>query len=222
MNSPWWYRGRTWVFALLYFAGFFIGGMVSKRTSGAPEWILSVACICAAICYGWRVWGSSYLRAGMVWNPGARSDQLIIAGPFRFLRHPLYFGNFFLALGIGLLAPIPGFIFIVFSNVLFVIALARHEEAILQSTYGDRYIRYEKRVPALFPLLRPVAQEGTAHASLAQGLLAEVLTGALLLGLILATIDRRHGVIDFFALYSAGIIAQLVIARVQSPERNPI
>lgn len=238
MNSPWWYRGRTWIFALLYFAGFFFGGLISKITHGTyvaayrelggklgprgPEWLLVLACVCAAICYAWRLWGSSYLRAGTVWNPGARSDQLIVAGPFRFLRNPLYFGNFFLAIGIGLLAPVAGFAFIVFSNVLFVMALARHEEAVLERAYGERFRSYAARVPALIPRLWPVAQEGDAHASLAQGLLAEVLTGALLLGLLFAVVDRTHGEIDFVVLYIIGIIAQRTIARAQSVERNPI
>ncbi|HEV2262879.1 MAG TPA: isoprenylcysteine carboxylmethyltransferase family protein [Candidatus Rubrimentiphilum sp.] len=228
LESPWWYRGRTWVFALLYFAGFFFGAVVSKVVHGTyvaafrelgadlgpsgPDALLIFACVCAAICYGWRVWGSSYLRAGTVWNPGALSDQLVIAGPFRFLRNPLYFGNFFLAIGIGLLAPVTGFVFILVSNVLFVMALARHEEAVLEGTYGERFRKYAARVPPLFPRLWPVAQEGDARPSLVQGLLAEVFTGALMMGLVLSFVDRRHGMIDFFGLYFAGLIAQRAIA----------
>jgi len=93
MKSPWWYRGRTWVFAALFFAGFFIGAFVSVALhhtyvpayrelghsfgANGPVWALAFAAVCAAICYGLRVWGSSYLRAGIVWHADARTDELL-------------------------------------------------------------------------------------------------------------------------------------------------
>src|SRR5207248_755955 len=32
--SPWWYRGRTYVFAAIYFSGFFLGAAISVATHG--------------------------------------------------------------------------------------------------------------------------------------------------------------------------------------------
>lgn len=121
--SPWWYRGRTWVYAALYFGGFFFGAAISAATYGryvpavvelgsrlGPQGqvaLLAFAAFCAAICYVLRVWGSSYLRAGIVWNADARSDNLLIAEPFRYVRNPLYLGNTFLAIAAGLMARWP-------------------------------------------------------------------------------------------------------------------
>jgi len=233
VNSPWWYRGRTYVFAAIYFAGFFFGAFVSVAVHGryvpavvelgnrlGPNGRLALfglAAFCAAICYALRVWGSSYLRAGIVWNADARSDSLLIAGPFRYVRNPLYLGNTFLAIAAGLMAPVAGSAFIIIANILFVIALARHEEVILERAYGERFRAYAAHVPSLVPRLTPVAAQGDVKPSLVQGLLAEVFTGAILLGIILAVVDRRRGELDFFVLYGAGIIAQRMIARAQSP-----
>lgn len=223
-RSPWWYRGRTWIFAAIYFAGFFIGAAVSVAAygkyvpvAGGSAAFLAVAAFCAALCYVLRVWGSSYLHAGIVWDADARSDTLLIAGPFRYVRNPLYLGNVFLAIGVGLMAPIAGCVPIVVANVVFTIALARHEEAILEAAYGERFRNYAAQVPALIPRLIPVAAQGNAQPSLVQGLLSEVFTGAILIGIILTLLDKRHGEIDFFVLYAGGIIAQRLIARAQRP-----
>ena len=231
MTSPWWYRGRTWVFAAIFFTGFLIGGFVSGARHHAyipayrelgsylgasgPMWMLGVAAVCAALCFVLRVWGSSYLRAGIVWNPDARSDEFFVAGPFRFVRNPLYLGNILLAIGVGLMAPVAGSAIIVAGNIVLVVMLARHEEVILSAAYGQRFRDYAAQVPSLVPRLFPVAAQGDAHPSLIGGLLSEVFIAALLLGIVLAFIDRQHGEIDFFVLYGAGIIAQRLIARAQ-------
>ncbi len=223
-RSPWWYRGRTWIFAAIYFAGFFIGAAVSVAAygkylpvAGGSAALVAVAAFCAALCYVLRVWGSSYLHAGIVWNADARSDTLLIAGPFRYVRNPLYLGNVFLAIGVGLMAPIAGCLLIVVANVIFTTALARHEEAILEAAYGERFRTYAAQVPALIPRLIPVAAQGNAQPSLVQGLLSEVFTGAILIGIVLTFVDKRHGEIDFFVMYAGGIIAQRLIARGQRP-----
>ncbi|HET9392101.1 MAG TPA: methyltransferase [Candidatus Rubrimentiphilum sp.] len=233
MTSPWWYRGRTYVFAAIYFGGFFFGALVSVALHGryipavvelgnrlGPNGriaLFALAALCAAICYVLRVWGSSYLRAGIVWNADARSDTLLIAGPFRYVRNPLYLGNTFLAVAAGLMAPVAGCVFIIIANVVFVIALGRHEEVILERTYGERFRAYAAQVPSLVPRLTPVAAQGDVKPSLVQGLLSEVFTGAILLGIILAVVDQRRGGLDFFVLYVGGIIAQRMIARAQRP-----
>ena len=115
------------------------------------------------------------------------------------------------------MAPVAGCVLIVLANVIFIIALARHEEAILEAAYGERFRSYAAQVPALIPRLTPVAAQGKAQPSLVQGLLAEVFTGALLVGIILALVDKTHGEIDFFVCYGAGIVAQRLIARAQNP-----
>jgi protein-S-isoprenylcysteine O-methyltransferase Ste14 len=219
------------VIAAIFFVGFFIGGFVSGMLhhtyipayrelggyfgASGPMWMLAIAAVCAAVCFALRVWGSSYLRAGIVWSADARSDEFFVAGPFRYVRNPLYFGNILLAIGVGLMAPPAGCVFIIAANVILVVMLAHHEETILSAAYGERFRDYAARVPLMVPRLFPVPAQGNAHPSLADGLLSEVFIAALLVGIILTFIDRQHGEIDFFVLYGAGIIAQRLIARAQ-------
>ncbi len=87
-RSPWWYRQRGPLFAALYVVSFVLGesiwGLLGNfyepfyRVAGAhlgangPAIVLSLAIASTALCFGLRVWGSSYLSAGKVWNPDAR------------------------------------------------------------------------------------------------------------------------------------------------------
>ena len=128
--SPWWYRGRTLVFAAIYFAGFFLGGAISFATTGkyvalatGSFTLAAFAAACVALCLVLRVWGSSYLHAGIVWSADARSDEFFVAGPFRFVRNPLYLGTIFLAIGVGLMAPPVGCAFIIAANLVFIVML---------------------------------------------------------------------------------------------------
>lgn len=182
---------------------------------GGSAAMLLVALASVAACYGLRLWGSSYLHAGVVWNPDARTDSLVIAGPFRFTRNPLYLGNLFMAIGFGLMAPIAGFVWIVAANVAFVLMLCFHEQHAMARAYGARFQAYAEQVPLLLPRLTPVPAEGAAHPSLSQGLLAEVFVLALIAGMFVMAADPRHGFQPFIAIYLAGLIAQRIIARSQ-------
>lgn len=216
-TSPWWYRGRSPLFGALYGIGFAVGGGVSSVLHGTfvPAYaafgtnvFLPLAVTLTGICFLLRAWGSSYLSAAVVWAQDASTERLIVAGPFRFTRNPLYLGNLFLAVGIGLQAPVAGFAFIVLSNAAFVYALMRHEEIEMQQRYGERFTAYRVAVPALVPRLHP-APGDPVRPSLRQGLLAEVFSGSVFAGFLIAAIlHNSYGWFAFFVLYVAGIIAQ--------------
>jgi hypothetical protein len=63
--------------------------------------------------------------------------------------------------------------------------------------------------------LTPAPATGDAEASLRQGLLSELLTGAVLLGMIAVLFGARLGVLAFFVLYVIGIVAQNIVNRLQ-------
>ncbi len=235
-SSPWWYRWRSIVFGMIYFLGFVLGGVSSEPQHGyvpafvqlGSRWgsngifgLLTFGVVLTGLCFLLRLWGSSYLSAGIVWNDNARTDALLVRGPFRYTRNPLYLGNLLMAIGIGIMASIGGWIFIVLANGIFIWMLARHEEVGLQERYGAAYERYAASVPWLFPRLTPALATGHAEASLRQGLLSELLTGAMLLGMIAVLFSARVGVLAFFVLYAAGIVAQNIVKRVQT-KRIPV
>jgi hypothetical protein len=170
--------------------------------------LLAVAILFTVLCLAIRAWGSSYLTAATVWNANAKTDRLIVAGPFCYTRHPLYLGNAFLAIGFGLLAPLPGTVFIVVANALFIAALIRHEEMLMVRRYGDAFRTYCTQVPPLIPRLNPARSDASVHPSLSQGVVSEVFTAAVAAGLFAWVLIPHYGVYVFVALYAAGVVAQ--------------
>ncbi len=229
-SSPGWYRRRSAVFAAIYAIGFFGGWAVSYTVHG--HYVTAFACLgslwgnrgiasaatiallCMLAAFALRVWGSSYLNAATVWDENAHTDALIIAGPFRYVRHPLYLGNIILSIGIGAAAPLLGWIFIVLADVAFVNALARYEEQGLTRSHPQAFANYRSEVPSLFPRLSPVsAAPPPVRPSAAQGLRAESFTGFILLGMIGLFGIPRFGWVALVACYAAGVIVQMRIER---------
>lgn len=204
--SPWWYRRRALTIGAIYLAGFFFGPLISGfvnlpvdptfivlgRHFGAfgDRPFLIAAVVLAAACWGLRAWGGAYLRPSTVWNPDALNDRLIIAGPFRFVRNPLYLGNVLLALAMGVYATPLGAVLIVIGNVAIGFALMSVEETLLRTRYGAAFEAYAAAVPAMLP--RPLpwrgAPAGGAAPSLALGLRSELFSGAFVLGTAIVAI----------------------------------
>lgn len=216
MNSPVWYRARGTVFALIYACGFGIGYAVAGGS--APPAFRSPAAAAAALALmlcgiGLRVWGSSYLRADTVWSPDLRNDAFVVDGPFRYTRNPLYLGNLLMAVGFGLLAPLPGWIFIVAASTLFVLALVRVEEFGMRFRYGAAFDAYVRSVPALFPRLTPAARRERLVPSLHQGITAEIFSAAFFLGMLAVLLTPAWGWWIFLLLLFAGNAVQRRMAR---------
>ncbi len=100
-----------------------------------------------------RTWGAAYLKSSVVFDAKLHSDALVADGPYRYVRHPLYFGSIVAAIGFALLASRTGFLFIVIVMTLLYVRLAGREEAELQREQGDRFREFCRRVPRLWPSL---------------------------------------------------------------------
>jgi protein-S-isoprenylcysteine O-methyltransferase Ste14 len=94
---------------------------------------------------------------GAAWSLVPVADPvtgLIVAGPYRLVRHPIYLGLALLAMGnatafgngpaalVVLCAVVPTFVW-----------RARAEEAVLRGTFGGRYAEYQARTPMIIPRL---------------------------------------------------------------------
>src|SRR5262245_39648211 len=77
--------------------------------------------------------------------------ELIQAGPYRFVRHPIYTGVLLMALGTAIISfrtrAFAG-LALVFARFWFKL---RTEEALMTETFPDEYPRYKSRVKALVP-----------------------------------------------------------------------
>jgi protein-S-isoprenylcysteine O-methyltransferase Ste14 len=157
MSSPWWYRHRGTVIGVLYGLGFALGNVTISGHAEAPVGsdprVLWVGVASAIVAWLLRASGTAYLRRDVVFAADVQRDKLIVAGPFRHVRNPLYLGNVFLALAMGVLAPPLGFVIIAVGNVAFGALLAAEESREMAQRYGDVYGAFKKAVPAFIPRL---------------------------------------------------------------------
>ena len=106
-----------------------------------------------------------------------RSDHLevpilVSAGPYGYVRNPLYVGNFITALGfalaftgalsaalaLGLIVISLAFMFAVYAVIV------PYEEGFLREKFGATFVQYCARVPRVIPKLPPFAGSGTFRA----------------------------------------------------------
>ncbi|MBD5606707.1 MAG: hypothetical protein IAI48_16685 [Candidatus Eremiobacteraeota bacterium] len=109
-----------------------------------------------------RASGTAYLDRRVVFAADVQDDRLIVAGPFRYVRNPLYLGNLFLALGVAALAPPAGFAIIMLGNLMLVAALAREETIHMRRRYGAAFDAFRSAVPSFVPRLTPAQGLETA------------------------------------------------------------
>ena len=85
----------------------------------------------------------------------ARTEPLILQGPQRHVRHPLYFVVVVLLLGWWLVLDYTFLLFMAFLFFLwFNIVVIRFEEKELKALYKEEYENYAKSVPRFFPSLK--------------------------------------------------------------------
>ncbi len=165
------FRNRFWIFGLIVGAGFWLYAVdhvntvqyLINRTIGenSPHADLLARCALAfaallmLLTALLRTWATSYLRADVMQDHDLRAEKLVASGPYRHVRNPLYLGNILMAVGMGLLASRAGFVVIVVGNWIFCRRLICLEESNLQREQGEPYFEFCRRVPRLWPAMRP-------------------------------------------------------------------
>ncbi|MGB6522208.1 MAG: isoprenylcysteine carboxylmethyltransferase family protein, partial [Candidatus Cybelea sp.] len=96
------------------------------------------------------------------------APALVTAGPYAYVRNPLYVGNFITAAGFAIAftgknrfvvrALLAGGSLAAMAAVY--AAIVPHEEAFLRSQFGEEFDRYCERVPRLVPQLEPLPNAG--------------------------------------------------------------
>ena len=82
-----------------------------------------------------------------------RDHELIVAGPYRWVRHPIYTGILLALAGTALaIGEWRGAIAVVLASVAYWLKL-KIEEAVMRRQFGENYARYAERVPALIPFV---------------------------------------------------------------------
>jgi protein-S-isoprenylcysteine O-methyltransferase Ste14 len=108
--------------------------------------ILSVLLL--AIALGLIVWTAVLMsRAGTTPNPTRPTTALVISGPFRFTRNPMYLAWELIVVGVGLAANAPWVILMAVPAALLTRRLViDKEERYLDTKFGAEYRDYKSRV----------------------------------------------------------------------------
>jgi protein-S-isoprenylcysteine O-methyltransferase Ste14 len=157
-NVPWdrWMRldidasGSTWLLLSAWIA----------RThwlsfSASTIAVLVFGALCALIAAILRTSASAYIGFSTVQSFSMHGDRVVAAGPYRFVRNPLYLGIIVMTFSLALLMPPSGAIFSILCVVLFELVLIAGEEPFLSAKLGESYLEYRSRVPRLVPALSP-------------------------------------------------------------------
>lgn len=95
------------------------------------------------------------LRGAPLEARGIRTEPLVVAGPYRFVRHPLYSGVDGLALGIAMLVDHPwAYLGALGLALWFALVLAPFEERELEALFGAPYTAYMRSVRRFLPVRR--------------------------------------------------------------------
>ena len=86
-------------------------------------------------------------KAGTSPNPGRPTTALVLAGPYRFTRNPMYLGLACIYAGLIVFLRLPwGLLFLPLLVWLITAWVIRPEEQYLQKQFGDEYTRFKEAV----------------------------------------------------------------------------
>lgn len=109
----------------------------------------------AVYLWGRLTLGTMYNVSSVLGSELYADQRLITAGPFRYVRHPMYCGIALAAVGAVMVYRTWAMVFAVAALPAFAVK-ARHEERLLAAEFGDQWKDYAQRVPAWWPRrLRP-------------------------------------------------------------------
>ncbi len=187
------FRLRVFLFVLLYLMGFFPPWDFRSGSRGtlwltASTWLArssridlvaatlvvtlaALACLVAGAIL--RVWGTAYLGSSVMRGSVMQGERFVAAGPYRYVRNPLYLGAWLLALGASILMPTSGAAFFLLAFSAFVLFLISAEERFLSAKLGDAYQQYRRRIPRLLPRLAAGTPPSSVRPRWVQAFLAE-------------------------------------------------
>jgi protein-S-isoprenylcysteine O-methyltransferase Ste14 len=121
-----------------------------------PVWRLALSAVFLVIAAFASWTGTRALGRHWRVDAGLSSDhQLIMSGPYRFVRHPIYTSMLCILLGTGFM--ITPWLPFALAVVVFIVGTeirVRTEDRLLASRFGDRFRDYQRSVPAYIPFLK--------------------------------------------------------------------
>lgn len=142
-------------------------------TAASPVVIVLIALIAAKAAV-LRIWGTAYLGPGTVNNLEMKAGDVMAAGPYRYVRNPLYLGSWGMMAAIAFLMPPAGALLTMVLITVFLIRLILAEEAFLTAQLGEPYRAYLSAVPRLVPRVRTTLPPSLQKPNWLHAVIAEI------------------------------------------------
>jgi protein-S-isoprenylcysteine O-methyltransferase Ste14 len=121
-----------------------------------------------------RVCGAAWLGPAIVSHMDMRGGSVTVAGPYRYVRNPLYLGLWCMVVAIALLMPPSGAALSLALLATFLVRLTLGEESFLSARLGEPYRAYLRAVPRFLPRLRSNLPPGASSPQWRIALLSEL------------------------------------------------
>ncbi len=103
-----------------------------------------------------RIWAVGYAGASTRARTLGAARDLVTTGPYRYVRNPLYLGNFLLSLGVCFVANVYWLIAVLIVGYFFqYLPIIAVEESYLMESCGQVYQTYRERVSRFIPQFHP-------------------------------------------------------------------
>ena len=141
------------VFVLLFRPDARVGALRIRVLPPSPE-MLDLGLVLSAVGAGFAIWAR--LTLGGNWSGSVtvkENHELVLRGPYRFVRHPIYSGFLLAALGTALVFGELGCFVAVVLAFVGLWLKARIEEQFMTNTFGDNYRQYQRSVKQMIPFV---------------------------------------------------------------------
>jgi protein-S-isoprenylcysteine O-methyltransferase Ste14 len=113
-----------------------------------------------------RFWGVAYAGSLTRVTGSVGAPEVVIAGPFSYVRNPLYIGNILMYTGVGVMsnALTPWLVLtaLVYFSIQYSLIVSLEEE-FLEKEFGEGYLEFKKNVPRFLPRLQPYKHPNQEH-----------------------------------------------------------
>ena len=159
-HTPWWHGPRGEWYVVVQFLLFGVIFFAPKEAPGLPQWPAPWSTVGVGLGLLLGAVGGLLIAAGLLFLgrnltavPHPKEDaQFVDRGAYALVRHPIYSGIIFGALGYGLLWASTLGLFYAFILLVFFDIKTRREEKFLRRKFGS-YEAYATRVRKLIPFL---------------------------------------------------------------------
>jgi protein-S-isoprenylcysteine O-methyltransferase Ste14 len=123
----------------------------TEPSAGAGVWPAAAVIALGLALYLWCVWMFAVVGRGTP-GPWDAPRQVVVAGPYRWVRNPIYIAAMLVVLGEAwLFLSVPLLIYVAVMAIGFNLFVVFYEEPTLRRRFGDTYVEYRLTVRRWLP-----------------------------------------------------------------------